>query len=264
MFSPWSLVSRMDRIQQGNQIAPLVVAGLASLGGSIFSGIMGASAQDSANETNMALAAQNRDFTRFMSDTSAQRGVADMRAAGLNPLASFGGGASSSSTSAAEVAASNPASGVGGLGSAIQTALDVDKTKAAVEVADAQEDNLRQDNKKKISETQLNNAAMMTELEKAKATAASAREVDLRANLLRRTTESKVSQERLKGDQSEYDRKMLNYDNVIKRAQGLADVASSAVDVASPIGKAVKTVKDAKTKAELMKELNGAYRRGGR
>lgn len=258
----------------GLQIAPLIgagiISGLGSLLGGIFSGVSQASAQDSANNTNIMLNRENRDWMTHMSNTSVQRNVNDMRNAGINPLLAAGGGASSPSTSAAEVAASNPASGLGGIGSAVQTAMDVSRTESQLEinekqgkVIDSTDQNVRHDSKKKISETQLNNAAQMTELERAKQVAASAQDLRLRNEFMRETFKDKVSKSRLEGSQAEYDQQMLKYDNLIKRARDAMDLTSSAATVASPIGRAVKTVKEAKSKAELMKELNNAYKRSG-
>lgn len=83
---------------------PVTGSLITGIGGSLLGGIFGSSAQSRANRMNIRLQRENQAFLERMENTSWQRGVKDMIAAGINPmLAVSQGGAGSPSTSAATV-----------------------------------------------------------------------------------------------------------------------------------------------------------------
>jgi len=104
------------------------LGGFTSLGAGL-----GSSADQQARSE--AYASQNRDFQERMSSTAYQRQANDMRAAGMNPIAGYGSGASTPSGSVAQA--------MDLVTPGVSSALAVTRSRAEVENLEAQGENIR-------------------------------------------------------------------------------------------------------------------------
>ena len=116
-------------------IVPGVGTAAGAIGGALVGGLLGYAGQQSANQTNVDIARQATQsniatareqmaFQERMSNTAHQREVADLRAAGINPLLSGKlGGSSTPSGAAGQAATTTVENSLSPLGKGVQAAV---------------------------------------------------------------------------------------------------------------------------------------------
>lgn len=112
------------------------IAGGLSLVGGYMNNQAAAERQEEAQRFNAAEAEKNRQFQQNMSSTAYQRGMADMRTAGLNPILAYQKGPASSPTGASASTSAAPTSDI--ITPAVSTALQ--KMRATADVANVMAD----------------------------------------------------------------------------------------------------------------------------
>lgn len=164
--------------------------------------------QEDTNSANMALADKQMAFQERMSSSAHTREVADLRNAGLNPILSANAGASS--PSGASIAMQNPAAGVGeAFTGMFNTLTQIQKMGSEMGLNSALTSKAAADAGKSVQDT--------------KTSAAQEQEI--------------LSTLGVKRDQADWDRKMMQFDNVLKRIRESVETGAAGVKMMPSLDK---------------------------
>lgn len=113
----------------------MVWGAIISAGASLAGSLLSKRGQEQANEDNYRIAQEQMAFQERMSNTAYQRGMEDMRLAGLNPILAYKQGGAST-PSGASIPMQNEFAGVD-LGGAVNSAIAARQAEAQVKATEA-------------------------------------------------------------------------------------------------------------------------------
>lgn len=121
----------------GASINPMVALGTMGAVSDLYSAEQAREAQASANNANVAFSVGQNAWQKMMSDTSHQREVEDLKAAGLNPVLSANAGASTPVGSTPDMESIGPSIPPGLVRNSMSSAIELRRMKKEVDEADS-------------------------------------------------------------------------------------------------------------------------------
>lgn len=194
---------------------PIITAALIGGGVSALGGVFG---RDSARETsymNQVSADRQMAFQERMSNTQYQRGMSDMKAAGLNPMLAYSQG------------------GAGGAPGASAANINPDYSDAASGIANSATGYINQKRERALLDSQvdLQAAQVKTALSQQKLNQASARSAEADARATETMLPALKTKSQFESRQNEINNKMLPYDAVMNRVGQVMGLGNSALSI---------------------------------